>query len=597
MKNIVLFIIDSFNYSHSKLNPWITPFLDGLEKENYHFENMFSQAPYTEAAVMDIYCGQNVLNNGGYIKRFYHAKKTIFEAMKEKGYVTYYNSFQPQCYASSLRRGIDCLFNNVGYDLSALWSYRLYFYSDLFAKKQLTERDYSLLIDIFDDNFSEWRLFVDKYLSKDKELEMIQSNSKTYDANVAKELLETEYLSYLKNKTDYINNVLREKTNHSIFKIPAFKQDNKIKNKDFIKELQNRYLYFFNEISFLHKRLNKKNCKGTYKGFWRKVRFFVKHPSVATLKDIGKSLKLAINVRKDADLFDRIADDYETFKNAPSVKTHIDHYIRWETNRDKGKPSFSCIHVDDIHNPEVFFTYDSEDIGLIDSEFEDASDVLNNLPANYYGNITHDLSLRYIDTKLKYFYDQLKQNNLLDNTIVLICADHGFSFSGNPLRDSFVINMYLENFNIPCIVTGIGKKYKNSSLCSSKDIPSLLSYFADNIIPTEFEGKLTFMNEEQYDKVFIEYCGGGCPDLNRRKLKIACFNKEWFVASESTLGTPITKNNITEVYNLRDDPLQLNNLSSKKIDCETIDSLISAINARKDEIKCSLTEEFTSMTH
>ena len=43
----------------------------------------------------------------------------------------YYNYFQPQCYPSSLRRGIDFPFYDVGFDLGALWAYRLYMYSDL----------------------------------------------------------------------------------------------------------------------------------------------------------------------------------------------------------------------------------------------------------------------------------------------------------------------------------------------------------------------------------------------------------------------------------------------------------------------------------
>ena len=69
MKNVVLMIIDSMNYSHMKSNRYLTPFLNSLMKNNLHYENMYSQAPFTEAASMNIYCGQNVLDRGGYIKR------------------------------------------------------------------------------------------------------------------------------------------------------------------------------------------------------------------------------------------------------------------------------------------------------------------------------------------------------------------------------------------------------------------------------------------------------------------------------------------------------------------------------------------------
>lgn len=584
MKNVVLLIIDSMNYSHMKKNSYLTPFLNGVKKAGLNFENMYSQAPYTEAATMNIYCGQNVLDNNGYIKRFNNAEKTIFEVFKEKGYTTYYNYFQPQCYPSSLRRGIDFPYYDVGFDINALWSYRLYMYSELLTKNQLNSTDISLLKDILDDNFNEWIRFNQHLIQEAEDVNLIIDNCLDYSPEEVLQQVTNEFEKYCKDKEEYIFELLREKTNHRLFKIKTYKQDNKIKDKAFIPKVQEKYYAFFEELQRRNVSLNRKNCKGAFKGSWRKLGELIKHPSILSLKNYAKSLKLALNVYKDADLFERIADDYETFKNAPSIKKHIDHYINWETGREKRCPSFACIHVDDIHNAEMFFTYDTTDMDLIDCEFEDAKDVVEHLPKDYYGNITHDLSLRYIDTKIKYFYEQLKQNHLDDNTIVLICADHGFSFAGNPLRDSFVINMYLENYNIPCIITGAGLNGEYEKLCSSKDIPVLLSFFADGKVPREFTGKLITSGDENYERLFIEYCGGGCPDIQRRKLKIGCFNKNWFVASESDLKTEITKSNITEVYDLRNDPLQLHNLRSRKYCIEEIDELILAINKRKFEI-------------
>ena len=67
-KNILLYVVDSLNYSHIKnsdLN--LMPFLEELKKDAVYCENMYSQAPYTEAALMNLYCGQDVLENGGYM--------------------------------------------------------------------------------------------------------------------------------------------------------------------------------------------------------------------------------------------------------------------------------------------------------------------------------------------------------------------------------------------------------------------------------------------------------------------------------------------------------------------------------------------------
>lgn len=586
LKNIVLLIVDSMNYSHMKLNPELTPFLNKIKSQGIYFESMYSQAPYTEAAVMNIYCGQNVLDNGGYLKRFKHTPKTIFEAMREKGYITYFNSFQPQCYASSLRRGVDCLFNNVGYDPGPLWSYRLYLYADLFKNGNISENDYLNLIDILDDNFKEWILFEKQLIEKNIELDMIQYNSIAHNPVAVLERIETEFQDYQKDKKAYIQALLAEGKNHALFQIPGFNQDNKIKDKNVIPVIQNLARPTFKRIYKTHKKLNRKMILKALRGPCRKLIGVIKHPSMNSLKTFGKSGLLFLNTIKDLDLFERISDGYENFKNAPSIKTHIDHYINWETKRDQLKPSFACIHVDDIHNPEVFFTYDTENIELVKTEMDDANKVLDGISSEYYGNISHDLSLRYMDRKIEYFFDQLKENHLFDNTVVVICADHGFSFSGNPMRDTFVTNMYLENYNIPCIVWGTEYSGERDMLCSSKDIPSMIAFLADGIVPNEFSGKNPLIEQEPYSELFIEYCGGGCPEINYRKLKIACFDKKYFLATEEELNTLITIDNVSELYELDLDPLQLTNKNQKKVRCNT-DYYIEMINKRKEEIKYS----------
>ena len=85
-----------------------------------------------------------------------------------------------------------------------------------------------------------------------------------------------------------------------------------------------------------------------------------------------------------------------------------------------------------------------------------SQEVFNRLPSDYKGSITHDLSLRYIDNVIEYLFNVLKQEDLLEDTCIIITADHGFSFSGNPLRDSFLTNLYLENYNVPLLIYNSG---------------------------------------------------------------------------------------------------------------------------------------------
>ena len=589
MKNYILFIIDSLNYSHlkdSKID--LMPYLRSLEKEELSCSNMFSQAPYTEAAVMDIYCGQNVLDNGGYFFRFKNSPKTIFEAMQEKGFITYFNSFQPQCYPSSLRRGVDYLYYNVGFDQSALWAYRLSHYAVLLKSNELTENDYENIYDVLDDNFKEWIRFIDNIENDDDSVSMIKGNASTYDSKLVREKVNDEINLYKNNKRGYVEDLLNQGTSHNFFKIMVYNQDLKISDRSIVEKNREVMMPTFRKIRKLSIRLNLKNAFGKIiKIPYRKFITFIKNPNIEYAKDFVRSILNFYNYILDDDLYDRVSNDYDSFKNAPSAMTHINHYIEWaKKHKGDDKPHFACIHVDDIHNPEEFFTYDSDDISLIEREMKEANEILDNLPKDYYGNITHDLSLKYIDGVIKYFIEELKTNDLYEDTSLVICADHGFSFSGNPIRDSFVVNLFLENYRIPFIITGTDNKKRINEYCCSKDIPATMCSLVDNRIPKEFTGNNVL--DSKTDRInIIEYCGGGCPDISRRELKIAAFDNDYFVGTLCRIDD-VVDSNITEIYDLLNDPYQKNNLVGKEYNSDKVDLLIMSIKERRAAIKKDL---------
>ena len=590
-KNYIFFIIDSLNYSHVKESSVVLmPFLEKLKKEGLYCDNMYSQAPYTEAAVMNLYCGQDVLENSGYLFRFKKAKSTIFEEMKKAGYITYYNSYQPQCHPSSVRRGIDYLYYNVGYDQGALWSYRIQHYSDLYKVGKITSEDIVALKEIFEDNFIEWLRFVDDVLNKDESTNMIINNAPDYNPDAVKKLVSQEYAIYKSSPETYINEILSIGQEHRFFQMPAYVQNGKIQDRQFVGKIKEEMMPLFKRIKLMNLKLNLKNCKGIMSGPLKKFGAFLRQPCKASYKNFLKSCYLSVNELKDLDLFQRINSDCDHFKNAPSARTHINHYLKWaEEHKDDGN-HFACIHIDDIHNPEVFFTYDTQDMNLIKEEKNAAEELLNQIPKTYYGSLTHDLSLRYMDNVLKYFYGELEKRGMLDNTCIAICADHGFSFSGNPLRDSFVINLFLENYNIPCVFTGKGIEHKVvTDLRTSKDVPATLCALACGKVPEGFSGH-SLIDDYEYPIVQIEYCGGGCPDLTRRELKIAAFDKSYFVGTLCSLNDELSMDFVTEIYDLIEDPKQIRNLRKCTYDESKVNFLLSHIEQRRHDIKQSLAD-------
>lgn len=189
-KNVILFVIDSLNNTRVKeYGNILMPYLSTLKSKYCFCDNMYSQAPYTEAAVMNLYCGQDVLANNGYLYRFKDAPEVMFEKFKELGYSTYYNSFQPQCFPSSLRRGVDHLYYNVGFDIEALWSYRLYHYADLLHSGNINKEDYRVISLIMRDNFEEWLIFLDALLNDEPEIGMIRHNVNNYDVDKIRTLV------------------------------------------------------------------------------------------------------------------------------------------------------------------------------------------------------------------------------------------------------------------------------------------------------------------------------------------------------------------------------------------------------------------------
>lgn len=588
MKNFVLLLIDSLNYSHVKSSDIeLMPFLSGLKNKGLYCENMYAEAPYTEAALMSIICGQDVLDHGGYMYRYRDTPITIFEAMKKKGFETFTNSYEPQCFPSSVKRGIDICVNGVGYDVGALWTYRIKHYSRLYKSSQITESDYDTVDAIIKDNLESWLEWTDNLINNTVEASMIKDNAPQYDPVEVQKKVKAQYESYLTDSKAYIEDLLKKGHAHEIFGIEGYAQLRKIKNRDIVEYAKQEFYPLFRQIRRMDFLLNVRNGSNVLKGPVIKIGQFLKKPSEESLKNVAKAILLSVNALFDLDLFKRIKEDCDRFKDSPSLRSEIDYYIDWAKGRkNTDKPHFAFIHVCDIHNPEIFFTYDTENKELLNSEKIEAEKLLREIPVTYSGSLTHDLSLKYIDGVIQYFYQQLEKNRLDKDTVVIICADHGFSFSGNPLRDTAVVNLFLENYSIPFIVTGTSYKgHCVSKKCESKDIPATICDLVDGEIPKEFTGN-SVLSKKEYKNLRIEYCGGGCPDLLRRELKIAAFDEEYFVGTLGLLDET-SENIITEIYDLKKDPIQLKNLVGKKYDRQKVREMFDAILERKKEIKTS----------
>lgn len=581
--NGILLIIDSLSYSRcqqSKID--LLPNLNRRVREGVKCENMYSQAPYTEAATMALYCGQRTLTNHGYMERFNNADKTLTEVFQGAGYDVFFNSLQPQCFPSSLRRGIDYIYYNRGYDVEALWNYRLSYYSEKAEKLGLVPEDYKQIKRILDDNFSDWMKFLKDLILDHESVKMIRDRNRKFDAEAVLREVNSQYDIYIYNKNEYIDQIMKRKDKHPLFHIAYFKQ------VDYAISSEVEKIYA-EDIGSLCKKIRSLN-------FWENILFNrdiytgIFKASISYLKNHDKKefdhrLYIIRNALIMCNLMKKYGDQCHSLKGQPSFDSHIKNFLNWIDHRGNqtDKPYFACIHVDDIHFPEMFFTYDTDDKEMLKSEVDAAKTYLGKRKFHSKGTISLDLSLLYADSKCEYLFRELEKRNVMEDTMVFVTADHGFSYSGYPIRNKLINTFYLENFKIPLYIFGKGLKAKKiEKLSSSLDIPPTICSLMGVIPPASFEGISVFEPKEEMQ--MIEYCGGGCPDINARQLMVAAFDKEYMVASLVRLDENFSERNITEVYNLKEDPEQRKNLVHK-IDFGRVSKYMEVIQNRLTEIQ------------
>lgn len=285
----------------------------------------------------------------------------------------------------------------------------------------------------------------------------------------------------------------------------------------------------------------------------------------------------------DKDLYDRISNNYDQFKVQRSFYTVSQELFVW-IKENKDKKWMSYVHIDDAHFPENFFTYDTKDLKLIEEDFKRINTYLNNIPKGYKGSISYDLSLMYCDNIIKNIFKFLEKEKILNDTSIVITADHGFSYYFSPVREKYVISSYRENYNVPFIVWS--KDIKNKMInnyCSTKDIPATLLDLVDIKIPKVFKGQ-SLLESKGQDYALLEYMGGGCPDIYRRPIILGVRTDNYDVVMEVYINKKFIDNEIKEVYNIRKDPFEYDNLFKQENIKEKIKKELQILENRYNEI-------------
>lgn len=568
-KNTIFIVIDSLYYEKTIKQSYRNapmPFLDKLRSEGIDCTNMYSEAPYTEAALVSLLCGMDTLKHGGYIKKLY-GKETIMETFKKNGYDTFCNCVQPLVYPSYSYPGLTDEYYNICYSFPSLWDTRLKFYSEKYSNGELDDKTLEIVIDLLSDNLNFWFTFLNDLKNNNKIVSFILPYVELDELDLNIEKVKDELNKFNENKESYTKNLLSVGKEHVLFKLKSYELLKKMTDDDMLK---------------LYKRYKKIIKKMFRKNFTHNLK---NNKLILNPKEERKGLvKSYINAVINRFMMQKIDYRIRSKKNALSMDTTFNHFENWVLNRKSSKPYFAYIHVDDCHSGEIFYTYDTNDFNKLDEEFSAIEHYVDNIPKNYKGNLSYDVSLQYADICLKRLFTFLEEHDMLDSVNIAICADHGSSYTFAPYRSNFVNNVHKENYNMPFVLWGKDiKQKKYNGFYNSKDIPATLLDINNIEIPKEYDGRSILKNKER-DYVLLENVNGGCPDYNKRDILLGIRNKKWVVVMNLNVHKDFDFGTLHSVYDLEKDIDELHNLKNT-IDKSLIKKELSIIKDEFDKLK------------
>ena len=255
--------------------------------------------------------------------------------------------------------------------------------------------------------------------------------------------------------------------------------------------------------------------------------------------------------------FENFDDNFDLFRNASEMTSLA---VSWLRNNHE-KPFFLWLHYKEPHSPynppkSYFQAFYEPFVGGIEyhnytlygEEINTSNEMIHNLSIAYDGNI------RFLDDNLRILFEYLNNSELLNNTLVIITADHGESLGEHFIFDHN--NLYFGIIHVPLILKypNLKSRIINKPVSLVDILPTILDTLHIEFNST-IRGKSLFLNRSDEELQFAEYIDYYTIIVDRWKLMRGHCEKD-YCPYERTSG------DYEKLFNIKIDPKETNDLKT-----------------------------------
>ncbi len=540
--------------------------------------NVYSEGSHTEVGVYGLIRGCNTLDYGGSSRYFAEAENTVFDAFLNENYdVSYIAS--PVVYVSEKLRHDNNFhqYYTITYKFLYLWRNRLDYWAQVSLKRELTIHEKECAINLCKDTFNVAYTFWKDASEKKESVGLIKGKIENVDAATIVKTIVDEKKKFEEHPWEYVKVLFADFHNNILVRLTD--TDNNDINNNFINYVKDKNKIFLKQMKW-------RQIAGNVLLDWH------------TIRDIGYGIKdkLCNNKSDNLKSFVEWVRRLHVFKEfelnfgereylPPSIKKQLNFTLEiLKKNRLDEKPSFIYLQPEELHYHNNWFSYDIIDKMNVEKEFRELKRVFSGQAGWGKGYLTQSLALNYVDQCLKEFFVELKNSNLLNNTVVLITGDHGSSYGHAPIRNALAFNNFFsENYHIPLFIYNHGKAEKTNRYLMNCDIVPILLETLD-IDSTKFNKERSIFIKGR-EIVHSEYMGPGYQDLLGKKIWFSARNSSYKINYIVGLSGEFSNGKLEAVYNVKKDPKELHNLVKSSYDHKEANKLLNYLEKRYREIQ------------